>query len=59
MERKGPSLSFPFDPPHWIVIHEGEDSSAEIGIRMITRMAKDIRYYNAYNSNNLMLHVET
>ena len=47
-----------FDPVRWEQLHKGTDPASNIGIRMVTKMAKEVRYFNAFNSNNLVLYLE-
>ncbi len=44
-----------FDPTEWIKKHEDEDPSKNIGIRMVCRMAEDVKYLNTLDLNNLIL----
>ena len=44
-----------FDPTEWIKLHEADDPTANIGIRMVCGMAKDIRYLNTFELNNLTI----
>lgn len=44
-----------FDPKKWIEIQNPEDRTANIGIRMICGMAKDVKYVNAMQLNNLII----
>lgn len=46
-----------FDPKQWIHIHNPEDPSANIGIRMVCGMAKDVKYVNAMQLNTLIIKV--
>ena len=44
-----------FDPTAWYQANSDADLDTGIGIRMVMGLAKDIRYFNAFNSNNLIL----
>ena len=44
-----------FDPKKWIQINNPEDPAANIGIRMVCGMAKDVQYVNAMQLNNLII----
>lgn len=44
-----------FDPQKYYEVHKAENPTADIGIRMIMRLAEDIRYIYAFNSNCVML----
>ena len=46
-----------FDPRQWIQINNPEDPSSNIGIRMICGMARDVKYVNAMQLNNLIIKV--
>ncbi len=50
-------LSEQFDPTVFYEQHKGEDPTEHIGIRMVTKLAKDIRYYTTYKSNNLLINI--
>ena len=59
---KGDSLTIrirddgaPFDPVKWYEKNNSEDRSSGIGIRIITGLAKDLRYIPAMGLNNLMM----
>ena len=47
-----------FDPTEYYRIHLGESASEHAGIRMVLSHAKEIRYYNTFNANNLMLYLD-
>lgn len=42
-----------FDPTEWIKLHETDDPTANIGIRMVCGMAKKVDYLNTMELNNL------
>ena len=44
-----------FDPIEWLKLNEDEDSEKNIGIRMITGMAKDVKYLSTMELNNLSI----
>lgn len=44
-----------FDPTEWIKLHESDDKTKNIGIRMITGMAKDVQYLSTMDLNNLTI----
>ena len=46
-----------FSPTEYYQIHHCDDSQDCIGIRLVTNMAKQISYFNAFNSNNLIIHL--
>lgn len=45
----------PFDPVAWLKKNSKEDASSGIGIRMVTGLAKDVRYVPAMQLNNLTI----
>lgn len=47
-----------FDPMKYYEIHKGQDTISNVGIRMVMRLAKDIRYINTFGSNCLLINVE-
>ncbi len=44
-----------FDPTMWYQTNQNNDPGEGLGIRMVMALAEDIRYFNAINSNNLIL----
>ena len=44
-----------FDPTAFYEAHKDESSEKYIGIRLVTNMAEKIAYFNAFNSNNLII----
>ena len=44
-----------FDPVDYMRLHEADDPTAHIGIRMVMRMVKDASYVNSLGLNNLTL----
>ncbi len=46
-----------FDPTEWIKLHESSDPTANIGIRMVCGMAKDVTYLSTMNLNNLTIRI--
>ena len=47
-----------FNPMKYYEMNQPDDPAANIGIRMVMKLAKDIRYVNAYNSNCLLIYLE-
>ena len=47
-----------FDPLEWSKAHGSDDSEKGIGLRIITGLAKDVRYFNAFNSNNIIFKID-
>ena len=46
-----------FNPMEWLKMHETEDPSENIGIRMIAGMAKDVKYLSTMELNNLTIYL--
>lgn len=46
-----------FDPTKWLELHESDDPSANIGIRMICGMAKEVKYLSTMELNNLTIYL--
>ena len=44
-----------FDPMKYYEIHENDNMEENIGIRMVMKLAEDIRYINSFNSNYTMI----
>ena len=44
-----------FDPQKWLDIHQSEGSEHNIGIRLISRLAKDMKYVSSMGMNNLTI----
>ncbi len=44
-----------FDPTEWIKLHNSDDRSKNIGIRMICGMAKDVQYLSTLELNNIVI----
>lgn len=44
-----------FDPTEWIKLHKSDDHAANIGIRMVCGMAKDVSYLSTMELNNLTI----
>ena len=51
-------LSDAFDPTAFHEIFKEEDQKKHIGIRMVLSMASEVRYFRAYSSNNLIVHMD-
>jgi len=49
-------LSEHFDPTLFYQLNK--DDKTHIGIRMVTELARDIRYFSAFNSNNLIVSLD-
>ncbi len=47
-----------FDPAKYYEIHKGCAVDENIGIRMVMGHASEVKYYNTFNSNNLLLYLE-
>lgn len=44
-----------FDPTEWIKLHNTEDKTRNIGIRMVCGMAKDVKYLSTLELNNIII----
>lgn len=44
-----------FDPTEWIKLHNAEDKTKNIGIRMVCGMAKDVKYLSTLELNNIII----
>ena len=44
-----------FDPVHYLKLHESDDPTAHVGIRMVMKTAKEANYLNSLGWNNLTL----
>ena len=44
-----------FDPTEWIKLHDSDDKTKNIGIRMVCGMAKDVNYLSTMELNNLSI----
>lgn len=44
-----------FDPTRFISIHQDSDPEEHLGIRLVMNMAKEVRYFNTFNSNNIII----
>lgn len=47
-----------FDPMKYYEVHQEGETGENLGIRMVMKLAKDIRYINTYNSNCLFIDLE-
>lgn len=44
-----------FDPQTYYEIHKDDDPESNLGIRMVMKLAKDVRYINSFNTNCTMI----
>ena len=44
-----------FDPTEWIKLHDSDDLTRNIGIRMVCGMAKNVKYLSTMDLNNLII----
>ena len=51
-------LSDQFDPTAYDSLHVADSPEEHIGIRMVTVMATEMRYFSAFNSNNLVIYLD-
>lgn len=47
-----------FDPAKYYEIHKDEDPAQNIGIRIVMKMADEVQYVSAFNSNNTMIRLK-
>ena len=46
-----------FDPTEWIKLHDSDDRTKNIGIRMVCGMAKDVSYLSTLELNNINIKI--
>ena len=46
-----------FNPVEWLKMHEDDDSSKYMGIKMVCDMAKDVKYLSTMDLNNLTIYL--
>ena len=46
-----------FSPKEYEKIHHGDEPEANIGIRMVYKMVKDIQYFNTLKLNNILIRI--
>ena len=46
-----------FDPMRYYEEHKDDEKA--LGIRMVSNLASDVRYYNAFNTNNIVIVIDT
>ena len=44
-----------FDPTAWYELHRQDAGASASGIRLVTGTATEVRYFNAFNSNNILM----
>ena len=47
-----------FDPLQWRELHMKDESGEYVGIRLVLGLAKEVRYFNAFQSNNVILYLD-
>ncbi|MBQ3476895.1 MAG: hypothetical protein IJH25_01825 [Clostridia bacterium] len=47
-----------FDPTRYFEAHRGDDDYEHTGIRMVMRRAKEVQYFNTFDSNNILLYLD-
>ena len=50
-------LGTKFDPTAFYELNKEERSEKHIGIRMVSELADEVRYYNTFDSNNLVVSI--
>lgn len=48
-----------FDPLAFYEAHKDESPENLAGLKIVMRLANDIRYFSAFNSNNIMIYIDT
>ena len=48
-----------FDPSVFYEKHKNDLSENISGIKIVMMLADDVRYFNAFNSNNIMIYIDT
>ena len=51
-------LSDHFDPPLFYELNQEDYPQKHIGISLVMKRAKEVRYFSALNSNNLIVHLD-
>lgn len=46
-----------FDPVKWREIHNDPESQETVGIDLVMRLAENVKYFNAFQSNNLIIYL--
>ena len=48
-----------FDPSAFYEAHKDDSPENMSGIKIVMRLADDVRYFSAFNSNNIMIYIDT
>ena len=48
-----------FDPSAFYEAHKDDSPENLSGIKIVMGLADDVRYFNAFNSNNIMIYIDT
>jgi len=51
-------LSDHFDPPLYYQLNQEDYPQKHIGIGVVMKMAREVNYFSALNSNNLIVHLD-
>ena len=51
-------LCVAFDPVQWWKLHQERGSQENIGIHLVLSLAKEVRYFNAFQSNNVIIYLD-
>ena len=51
-------LSNQFDPVDYYNLANDKETDRHMGIKLVNKMAKEVKYYNTFNSNNLLVYLE-
>ena len=46
------------DPTTFYELSEGEELETNVGVRLVMKMAKEVRYFSTFGSNNLIVYVQ-
>ena len=47
-----------FDPTSFYELHQSDSAQEHIGIRLVMKAAKEVRYYSTFNANNLIVTID-
>ena len=48
-----------FDPSAFYEAHKDDSADGMPGLKIVIRLADDVRYFSAFNSNNIMIYIDT
>ena len=47
-----------FDPSAFYEAHKDDSAESLAGLKIVIRLADDVRYFSAFNSNNIMVYID-